>query len=144
LHRSAAVAGFKDFREIAAWQLAHELKLVADALLAKPGVRRLFKYCDQLSDSARSGPRNIAEGFARYRHKEFAHFVRIAKASEAEVLNHFIDAHDLRLMSDDEFRHGEHVARRAIKAANGLIRYLESTPDPPAHSPSPRRRRKAP
>lgn len=131
------MAGFKDFREIAAWQLAHELKVTADALLAKPEVRRLFKYCDQLSDAARSGPRNIAEGFARYRHKEFAQFVRIAKASEAEVLNHFIDAHDQRLMTDDEFQRAEHLARRALKAANGLIRYLESTPNPP--SPRPRR-----
>jgi four helix bundle protein len=54
----------------------------------KPEVRRRFQYYDQLSDAARSAPCNIAEGFARYRHKEFAQFVRIAKGSEAEVLNH--------------------------------------------------------
>ena len=126
------MAGFKDFREIVAWQLARELKLLADALLAKPEVARRYKYCDQLSDSARSGPRNIAEGFARFFHKPFANFVRIAKGSEAEVLNHFIDARDLRLMTDEEFLHGEHTARRAMKAAAGLIRWLESTPDPPA------------
>ena len=74
--------------------------------------------------------------------------MRIAKGSEAEVLNHFIDAHDLRLMTDEEFRHGEHLARRAIKAANGLIRYLEATPDPPAPNsaskPRPARRRPKP
>ena len=126
------MAGCKDFRELAAWQLAHDLKLAADALLGKSEVRRRFQYCDQLSDAARSGPRNIAEGFARYRHKEFAQFVRIAKASEAEVLNHFIDAHDLRLLTGEEFQRAEHLARRAIKAANGLIRYLEGTPHPPA------------
>lgn len=125
------MAGFRDFRDIVAWQRAHELKLLADALLAKPEVVRRFKYCDQLSDAARSGPSNIAEGFARFRHKEFAQFVRIAKGSEAEVLNHFIDAHDLQLVSNDEFIHAEHLARRALKAANGLIRFLESNPDPP-------------
>jgi four helix bundle protein len=79
------MAGFKDFREIAAWTLAHELKVRADLFLAKPDVVHRFKLCDQLSDAARSAPRNIAEGFARYRHKEFAQFVRIAKGSEAEV-----------------------------------------------------------
>jgi hypothetical protein len=63
--------------------------------------------------------------------------VRIAKGSEAEVLNHFIDAHDLRLMTDEEFRRSEHLARPAIKAANGLIRYLEATPDSPAPKPRP-------
>jgi len=125
------MAGFRDFREIVAWQLAHELKLIADKLVAKPDVARRFKFCDQLSDAARSGPRNIAEGFARFKHREFAQFVRIAKGSEAEILNHFVDAHDLRLLSDEEFISAEHAARKALKAANGLIRFLESTPDPP-------------
>ena len=132
------MAGFKDFREIVAWRLAHELKITADAFLAKPEVSRRFKFCDQLSDAARSAPRNIAEGFARFRHKEFAQFVRIAKGSEAEVLNHFIDARDLRLMSDEEFLSAEHLAKRALKAANGLIRFLESTPDPPPPPYKPR------
>ena len=133
------MAGFKDFREIVAWQLATELKRLADALLEKPDVKHRFKFRDQLSDAARSGPRNIAEGFARFKHKEFAQFVRIAKGSEAEVLNHFIDARELRLMSDEEFLHAEHTAKRALKAANGLIRFLESTPDPPppAYKPKP-------
>ena len=97
--------------------------------------------CDQLSDAARSAPRNIAEGFARYRHKEFAQFVRIAKGSEAEVLNHFIDLRDLRLISEDDFLQAEHLCRRAMKAANGLIRFLESTPDP---APAPYKKRPAP
>ena len=54
--------------------------------------------------------------------------MRIAKASEAEVLNHLIDAQDQRLITADEFQITEHLTKRAIKAANGLIRYLESTP----------------
>ncbi len=90
------MAGWKDFRDIVAWQRANELKLVADDVLAKPQVQRDRKFCEQLSDAARSGPRNIAEGFARFFHKPFAQYVRIAKASEAEVLNHFVDAHDQR------------------------------------------------
>ena len=125
------MAGFRDFREIAAWQLAHQLKLRVDLFLLSPDFRRHYRLADQLSDAVRSGPRNIAEGFGRYRHREFAHFVRIAKASEVEVLNHLIDAQDQRLITTDEFQITEHLTRRAIKAANGLIRYLESTPDSP-------------
>ena len=124
------MAGFRDFREIAAWQLAHQLKLRVDLFLLSPDFRRHYRFSEQLSDAVRSGPRNIAEGFGRYRHREFAHFVRIAKASEAEVLNHLIDAQDQRLITTDEFQITEHLTKRAIKAANGLIRYLESTPDP--------------
>jgi four helix bundle protein len=126
------MAGFKDFREIVAWQLANQLKLEVDRFLARPEFRQRFKCREQLDDAVRSGPRNIAEGFARFKHKEFAQFVRIAKGSEAEVLNHLIDARDQRLITQDELLMTEHLIKRAMKAANGLIRYLESTPDPPA------------
>jgi four helix bundle protein len=125
------MAGFKDFREIIAWQLANQMKLRVDVFLGCPEFRRHFKFCEQLSDAARSGPRNIAEGFARFKHKEFAQFVRIAKGSEAEVLNHLIDARDQVLITADELIINERLAKRAMKAASGLIRYLESTPDPP-------------
>ena len=125
------MAGFKDFREIVAWQLANQLKREVDTLLARPEFKRRYKFCEQLDDAARSAPRNIAEGFARFKHKEFAQFTRVAKGSEAEVLNHLIDAQDQRLLTRDEFLMKEHLIKRALKAANGLIRYLESTPDPP-------------
>jgi hypothetical protein len=42
-------------------------------------------------------------------------------------------------MTDEEFQRGEHLARRAIKATNGLIRYLEATPVAPAPTPPPKR-----
>ena len=133
------MAGFRDFREIVAWQLAHQLKIRVDAFLCRPEFQRKFKFRDQLSDSARSAPRNIAEGFARYKHKEFAQFVRIAKGSEAEVLNHMIDALDQHLVTQEEFLFTEHLTKRALKAANGLIRWLESNPDPPAPRPKPKK-----
>ena len=125
------MAGFKDFREIVAWQLANQLKSEVDGYLARPEFRRRVKFSDQLDDAARSAPRNIAEGFARFKHKECAQFVRVAKGSEAEVLNHLIDACEQRLITKDELLMAEHLTKRALKAANGLIRYLESTPDPP-------------
>ena len=133
------MAGFRDFREIVAWQLAHQLKIRIDAFLCRPDFQRKFKFCEQLSDSARSGPRNIAEGFARYKHKEFAQFVRIAKGSEAEVLNHMIDAYDQHLVTKEELLFTEHLTKRALKAANGLIRWLESNPDPPAPRSKPKK-----
>ena len=119
------MAGWKDFQEIVAWQLARALKLRVDQFLKRPEFKRRFRYSDQLSDAARSGPANIAEGFGRHGNKDFARFVRIAKASEAEVLNHLIDARDQELISEDEFREAEHDARKAMKAAIGLIQHLE-------------------
>ena len=128
------MAGFKDFREIAAWQLAHQMKLRVDVFLCCPDFRKHFKFCEQLSAAARSGPGKIAEGHGRFTHKEFAQLVRIARGSEAQVLNHLVDAHDERLISADELTINERLAKRAMRAAGGLIRYLESTPDPPPGS----------
>ena len=71
-----------------AWQLANQLKMNIDGYLAKPAFKRRLSSANDSDDAARSGPRNIAEGFARFKHKEFAQFVRIAKGSEAGVLNH--------------------------------------------------------
>ena len=117
------------FQDLVAWQLAIKLQAVADAYCLKPPIRRDFKFHDQLSDAAASAPRNIAEGFGRVYHPEFARFAIIAKASEQEVLNHFIAAHQRGLLTDQELDQGDHAARRALKVINGLIAYLESTPD---------------
>jgi four helix bundle protein len=118
-----------DFRDLVAWKLAHELKLIAQALCARPALRTQFQFRAQLSRAAESAPTNIAEGFGRYYHPECARFARIAKASEVEVLNHFIDARDKGYLSDEEFARHEHAVKKALKAANGWIRYLEETPN---------------
>ncbi len=125
------MAGWKDFREIAAWQYARDLKIRVDEFLERPNVKSKFRLHAQLHDAVRSGPSNIAEGFGRFGNKEFARYARIAKASELEVLNHLIDLRDQRLISEDELMLSEHSARKALKAVVGLIRHLESTPDPP-------------
>ena len=125
------MAGWKDIREIAAWRYARDVKIRVDEFLERPNVRRKYRLADQLSDAARSGPSNIAEGFGKFGNKEFARYARIAKGSEIEVLNHLIDLRDQRLISDDEMLSSEHDVRRALKAIVGLIRHLENTPDPP-------------
>ena len=124
------MAGWKDFREIAAWQFAQQVKLRVYAFVEQPKVQRNFAFRNQLAEAARSAPANIAEGFGRFGNKEFARFARIAKASEIEVLNHLIDARDQRLLTDDQLAIEEHHVRRALKAIVGLIHHLESTPEP--------------
>ena len=125
------MAAFKRFEDIIAWQRAHELKVRVDVFLSRPDFRSKYKFADQLSDSARSGPRNIAEGHMRgFKHKEFAQFLRIARGSLGEVLNHLIDAHDQKLITVEELNDCAPIARRAIKATTRLMQWLESTPDP--------------
>ena len=109
----SVVAGWKDFREIAAWQHAEKAKVRIYALLERPKIQRDFKFATQLRESARSAPAPIAEGFGRFGNKEFARFARIAKGSLHESVNHLIDARDQRMISEDELLIEEHHVKRA-------------------------------
>lgn len=77
--------GARHHSELVAWQLASQVRDELVDVLAAPEVARHSRFCDQLSDAASSGPRNIAEGFARYSHAEFARFLGIALGSLAEL-----------------------------------------------------------
>lgn len=114
-----------DPRDIAAWQLAHLLNLRVDLFLLSPDFKRHYRRVEQLGDAVRSGPRNIAEGLVSDR-RAFADRVRLAKGSEAEVLNHLIAAYDQRLITLDELDIVARLTRRAMQAANRLIRQLEA------------------
>ena len=48
------------FREMVAWQLAFDLNERVQKLLQSGPAVKDFKFRDQLADSARSAPRNIA------------------------------------------------------------------------------------
>ena len=121
------MAGSKDVRDIRAWQLAHQMNLRVALFLGSPEFRRRFRNCEQLRDAAHSGPSSIARGHARLKPKEFADLVRVAKGSEEQVLKHLIDAHGQTLITTDELVINRRLARRAMRAASGLIRRLEAT-----------------
>ena len=79
------------YRELDAWKLCVELRdKVLTLLKSEPAIRD-FKFCNQLSDSARSPPRNIAEGFGRYNPGDNARFLGIARASLDETENSLRD-----------------------------------------------------
>ncbi len=121
------MGGVWRFQDLVAWKLAFQLKELADEISRKPAIAKDFKFRSQLTDAAASGPRNLAEGFGRRFHPEFARFARIARASELEVLNHFIDARARGYIIPYEYDRADHATKMALMAVNELIRYLEST-----------------
>ena len=86
--------GARSFDELDAWQLSNELKLGVYELIRKPIVQRDLDFRDQMQDSARSAPRNIAEGFGRYLPREFSQYLRVANGSLMETSNHLLDGYD--------------------------------------------------
>ncbi len=112
-------------QDLIAWRRSAELRdLVIEHSTKWQGRDR--KLCDQLRDSARSAPRNLAEGFGRFKPREFAHFTRIARASLVETLNHLEDALRCKYITPEEANPLLALNRRALKATTGLLRYLNS------------------
>jgi four helix bundle protein len=112
------------YHDLVCWQLANELKRRVYAFTStQPAVKDL-KYCDQIRDSARSAPSNIAEGFGRFRPAEFARFLEFAKASLLETHNHLGDGHDLGYISESASVEMRELADRAAGATTNLMKYL--------------------
>ena len=84
----------RTYDELDAWQLANQLKLGVYTLTGTGSVTRDFKFREQLRDAAASGPRNIAEGFGRYKPAQFRQFLDVAIASLTETSNHLHDGID--------------------------------------------------
>ena len=123
------MAGLRSHRDFAAWQRAYELRRALMPVLRRTLHAKHFTLYRNMREAARTAMRNIAEGFGRFTHKDFARFVRIAKASELELLDHLLEARDCGYINAEELDALDHRTRKALKAANGLIRYLENTPD---------------
>jgi four helix bundle protein len=77
--------GVRRFEDLEAWRLASELKREVYALVEQSQAVHDFRFRDQIRDSAASVPRNLAEGFGRFRPAPFAQFIEIAIGSLMET-----------------------------------------------------------
>jgi len=125
------MAGVRHYEDLDCWKLANELKVGVYQLMNNARAQRDFDFRNQIMAAASSGPSNIAEGFGYYRHKESARYARIAKASLTETHNHLNDGVARGHWTAVEAAPLLSMARRAIGATIGWIRYLERT-DPPS------------
>jgi four helix bundle protein len=119
------MAAVDRFEDLFAWQLSSQLR---DEILpiTDRSVWKDSSFRDQIRDSVSSPPRNIAEGFGRFRPREFAYFVRVAAGSLQETRNHLYDARKRKYINDEEANRLLRLQARAGKATTKLLRYLES------------------
>jgi len=120
--------GARTFEELECWQLASDLKRGVREIIAKPPANRDFDFCDDIRASSRSAPSNIAEGFGRTTHRDFAHFLSIAYGSLQETRNHLTDAFENGYISREDLQRLTTLARRASAATDALRGYLLRTP----------------
>lgn len=129
------MAGARRFTDLAAWQRAHEVHVAVQPFLARAAVRRDATFCRQLADAAASAPRNIAEGFGRYRPRENAQYVRVAHGSLTEVLSLLIEGQVKGYLAEEDLPPLLTAAHRAIGTVVNYLKYLKSCPPRP-HPPS--------
>jgi four helix bundle protein len=119
----------KHFRELSCWQLASELKVAVYAITDTPAARIDRSFCDDARRAARSGPANIAEGFGRYTHREFAQFLSIARASLVELENHLQHAFDIKAIDQTQLNDLTALGQRTQRSVSALRTYLLKTKD---------------
>ena len=85
------------YKRLKIWQL---VKIVYTKIRLFPKEEQ-FALCDQLRRAVVSIPSNIAEGYGRDTHKDFAHFLSLARGSLFEVDTQLSVAVDLGYMKPD-------------------------------------------
>jgi four helix bundle protein len=134
----------KHISELVVWQLADEMRQHVFSWTERPPLSKDFKAKGQIDDAINSVCRNVSEGFAGT-HKEFAHYLRIARRSLNEVLDCTRAAQMKRYINASEAAQVYRLARRLFPALKEFIAYLERTPDPPSRiCPGEQRRPKRP
>ena len=127
-----------------AWQLAYELKRKVVALIAaSTKAKRDFEFRDQITDSCKSVPRNIAEGYGRYRPSEIARYLEIAMGSLDETENHLRDGVDSGYFDAEKVGPLIHLAARCRTAMTNWHAYLRRVRHDPRFQPPSRPRKLA-
>ncbi len=93
--------GAKTFEELRAWQLAAKLSDEIVAVCATPALQRDLDFRNQLREAAEAAPRLIAEGFGRWSHREFARYLRMARAELMELRSDLLALQRRRTIPSD-------------------------------------------
>jgi four helix bundle protein len=122
--------GVRSHRDLRAWQKADAVRRRVLELVKVESARRDLAFRDQADRASASACRNLAEGFYRYRHRDFARFVTMARASLGELLESVDEARIKGYVNDREHGEVETQIQEALRVTTGLLRYLRG--DKPA------------
>ena len=97
------MAIIRSYKDIVAWQKAHELVLITYRLTKKLPDSERFNLISQMRKAVVSVASNIVEGYARSTVKDSLHFYNIALASLAELGYQFLICKDLEYLEETEY-----------------------------------------
>lgn len=121
---------FKNFTEIACWQVSIDLYQELYEITKLPEVRRNKSLVDQLRRAALSISNNIAEGFGRHTDKEFLMYLNISKGSCLEVESMIYLMDRIKLISVEQRNRLLILVIEVRKTIGGLAKYLSRSLKP--------------
>ena len=120
------MAGVRRFQDLECHQLAVAVRRQVLRLVSEGPARKDFRFSNQIRDSARGAPRNIAEGYSRFNPAEILPFLSYAKSSLDETKNHLRDGAEERYFGETDTAIALDLIDRAIAAISRWRQYLES------------------
>lgn len=118
---------YESFEDIDAWKCAREVTRVVYRLSSAGEFSRDYGLKDQIRRSCVSVMSNIAEGFERYRNREFINFLGIAKASCGEARSQLYVALDQEFISVEEFEMTFRQLSQTSRMIAGFMSYLRQS-----------------
>ena len=122
--------GASTYRELIVWQLADQLRAEVVRLTDSGSAMKDLRFRDQIRAAASSVATNIAEGFSRSSHADFAKFLDYAHGSLSETEDWIRDGIVRRHWPDADTAPAHQLIRRLTPALIRLRHYLRTTPRP--------------
>lgn len=123
---SAIRMGARRHRDLVAWQLLNKLRSRILPITKRSSVAADVDFCRQIRRAINSACHNTVEGFYKYRHKEFARSLRIARGETGEVDDQLEAGKQAGHLTDDEFEELSALCAEALAVNAGLLKYLDS------------------
>lgn len=112
----------KDFRQLKAWQKAHELVLTLYRITAAFPRAENYGLTTQIRRAAVSIPSNLAEGCGRDGDAELARFCCIARGSASELEYQLLLSRDPKLIQSKDY---EQLAQQATEIKRMLTVFVQ-------------------
>ena len=118
-------AGRAAYKDLGVWQKSMDFaNAVIDLTEQLDSQRKHYRLVEQLEASATSVPMNIAEGKGRYSHKEFRHFLYVARGSLNETMTLMYIFQSRSWVNADAYQNLEILSDEIGRMLNGLIRSI--------------------
>jgi len=114
------------FEDLEVWQEARRLAVEVYKVTSVSTFEHDWALRDQIRRAVVSIMANIAEGYGRNSHREFARFLNYALGSASEIKSHLYLANDLNYLTDDQCNLCHNITDNVCRQLSSFIKYLKS------------------